>query len=172
LFERCRSGDPAAFDEVYQRFGRSLYGTALRILRRPEDAEDVVQEAFVKLYRQAPGLKPGSLGGWLRQVVAHEAIDRLRQRRRRREDELPPADQQPAPSAVPAPGTARLDLERAVQRLPERARLVFLLHDVEGLAHAQVARMLGIQEGTSKSQLFRAREQLRGLLEPALGARG
>lgn len=162
LLNRCRIGDPEAFGAIYDRYGNILYGTALRLLRRPAQAEDVVQETFMKLHSRPPQPPVKNLGGWLHRVTTHAALDRLRRRQRRAEQELPDA---PVPAPRPGPG-ASTDLQSAVQQLPERGRQVFMLHDVEGFQHNEIATMLGISSGTSKSQLFRARRRLRELLSP------
>lgn len=153
--------------ELYRRLGRSLYGTALRMLRSPQEAEDVVHDAFVAWHRQGEGFGPANPGGWLHRVVVNGCLDRLRTRARWAEAE---PDESVFGAARPAPVGERLDLERAVADLPEGARAVFLLHDVEGLQHDEVSAALGISVGTSKSQLFRAREILRAALRPAAAA--
>jgi RNA polymerase sigma-70 factor (ECF subfamily) len=147
----------AGFSEVYGTHSRPLYATALRMLRRPEEAEDAVQETFLTLYRKAPELDDSRLGAWLHRVLANECIDRMRRGKRWRTTGVD-EDLSPAPPPQDGPN---LDLERAVSRLPERARLVFLLHDVEGFKHREMAGMLDLSEGTTKSQLFRARKMLR-----------
>lgn len=165
LCRRCGEGDEDAFSEVYRRYSRRIYGTALRMLRDPHEAEDVMQQTFLTLHRRAAELQPRNLGGWLHRVASNDCIDRIRRRQRRDETEL-------LEGVHSAPRrhsrTSRLDLEEAVDQLPEGARQIFLLHDVEGYKHREVAEMLGISEGTSKSQLFRAREALR----ESLGAGG
>jgi RNA polymerase sigma-70 factor (ECF subfamily) len=167
LLPRCRSGDEEAFLEIYRALGDSLYGTALRILRRPEDAEEAVQETFTRFWQKAPALEAVNLTAWLRRVAVNCCLDRLRRASHRKSEELP--DDMPG-QPLNASHETRMDLARAVSKLPRRARLVFLLHDVEGFRHRDVATALGITEGTSKAQLFRAREALRRLLEPAMEA--
>ncbi|NKB90411.1 MAG: sigma-70 family RNA polymerase sigma factor [Acidobacteria bacterium] len=157
LLERARQGDAEAFGAIYDRYCNVLYGTAMRLVRSPEQAEDVVQEAFMKLHSRPPAPPVRNLGGWLHRVASHAALDRLRRRGRRQEHELIP-ERAGSRSTEPAAGT---DLERALGALPERGRRVFLLHDVEGFLHSEIADMLGISAGTSKSQLFRARRILR-----------
>jgi RNA polymerase sigma-70 factor (ECF subfamily) len=160
-----RVGDPSGFTELYRRLGRSLFGTALRMLGRPQDAEDAVQETFLKYYRKDPDVPPERVEAWLRRVLTNDCLDRLRQRGRRGETELVEA------SAAGSAGSSGLavDLQRAVSRLPRKAREVFLLHDVEGFKHAQVADLLGVSVGASKSQLFRARGILRGFMNETPG---
>ncbi len=160
LLRRCRAGDAGGFTALYGRYGRMLYGTALRMLGRPEDAEDAVQETFVRLCRKAAELEPERLTSWLRRVLVNLCLDQFRRRRSRAEEELEPSA---IAGAHPREGLG-LDLRTAVTRLPERARLVFVLHDVEGFKHREIAALLGLSEGSTKSQLFRARELLRAAI--------
>lgn len=153
--------------EVYRLVGASLYGTALRMLRRPDEAEDVVQEAIVRLYEKAADIQAGNLRGWLHRVTVNRCLDRLKAKGRNTE-ELPTDLSSSTSQLSPI---NRLDLSRAVAQLPEQARIVFLLHDLEGYKHREVAVALDISEGTSKSQLFRAREMLRRNLDVPLEAR-
>lgn len=162
LFERCRAGDPDAVAAAYDRWGDALYGTALRMLRSPAEAEEVVQESFVTLIEKASGLRVKNLGGWLHRVTVNRSLDRIRRRR----PTVAVDGAVPLAAASPRHG-AGLDLAAAVERLPDGAREIFLLHDVEGLRHREIADELGISEGTSKSQLFRARQMLRGWLAAA-----
>ena len=159
LCQRCGVGDETAFSEVYRLFSQMLYGTALRMLRRTDEAEDAVQDAFLTFYNQAATLGAANLGGWLHRVTVNRCIDQIRRRQRRGEVELFEDGARPARGQL-------LDLEKAIHGLPDRAKTVFLLHDVEGFKHWEVAEMLEISEGTSKSQLFRAREMLREALAP------
>ena len=147
--------------ELYRSLGGRLHATALRLLRSPEEAEDAVQDAFLQFHRQGAAFDPVAAGAWLHRVVVNRSLDRLRSRARWRQEDVTDTA---IPAQRPAPIATRLDLERAVATLPEGARSVFLLHDVEGFRHGEVATLLGISEGTSKSQLFRAREILRGAL--------
>ena len=154
------------FPAVYREWSRSLYGTALRLLRRPADAEDAVQEAFLRFCGRAVDLPAQAAGAWLHRVLVNECIDRVRSARRWRWTEI--GESQNAATGQPSLG---VDLGAALDRLPQRAREVFLLHDVEGFRHREIAGMLQISEGTSKSQLFRARELMRAQLDaPARGA--
>jgi len=164
LLPRCRRGDEDAFVEVYRLVGSSLFGTATRLLGRPEEAEEVVQETLVRLYEKAATIRAGNLRSWLHRVTVNRCLDRLKSKGWRTE-ELPAE----IPSSQDSTGLdSRIDLSRAVAGLPVQARTVFLLHDLEGFKHREVAAVLGISEGTSKSQLFRARERLRLQLESNL----
>lgn len=163
LLQRCRAGDAGGFTAVYRRYGRMLYGTALRMLGRPEDAEDAVQETFIRFCRKVAELEPEQLPSWLRRVLVNLCLDQFRRRRSRAEEELEPSV---VAGASPRYGLG-LDLRTAVAKLPERARLIFLLHDVEGFKHREIAALLDLSEGSTKSQLFRARELLRGAITAA-----
>ena len=166
LLPRCRRGDEDAYMEIYRLFSPMLYGTALRILRKAEEAEDVVQETFVRLVERVDALSPQTAGGWLRRVTINRCLDVLRHRKRWREDELP----EMAGRDLADARSASLDLPRAIERLPARTRAVFLLHEVEGYKHHEIAEALEVSVGTSKAQLFRARRMLRSWLEPAAEA--
>ena len=161
LLPRCRQGDEEAFVQAYRLIGGSLFGTATRLLGRPEEAEEVVQETFVRFFQNAISIRAGNLKSWLHRVTINQCLDRLKAKGRRTEalpDEL-------VAERASTSSPERLDLARAVASLPAQARTVFLLHDLEGWKHREVAEALGISEGTSKSQLFRAREMLRRRLE-------
>jgi RNA polymerase sigma-70 factor (ECF subfamily) len=163
LLERCRRGDAGGFTAAFRAFGRMLYGTALRIVGRPEDAEDVVQDTFLSFCRDVPDIPQEHLHAWLRRVTVNHCIDRLRRGKRWKEEEIDEATHPLA--ARPSSAGVRIDLERAVASLPDGARLVFLLHDVEGYKHREIGEILGMKVGTTKSQLFRARAMLRDALD-------
>ena len=154
--------DPEGFaSRAWAALAPRLYGSALRILRSAEEAEDVLQDSFVKLISGPPEIPEASLPAWMRRVVINGALDVIRRRKRWASEEL---DETRWTSALLRASDERVDLERALAELPERARLVFVLHDVEGLKHEEVGELLGIASGTSKSQLFRARELMRASL--------
>lgn len=153
----------ADFTEVYRRFSGPLYGTAMRMLRRPEEAEDAMQETFLTLHRKSPGLEGPQLGAWLHRVLVNQCIDRVRRGKRWRTTGV----DEDLSLAPPPHAGQKLDLEKAVASLPEKARLVFVLHDVEGFKHREMTEMLDLSEGTTKSQLFRARRMLREFMNRA-----
>jgi RNA polymerase sigma-70 factor (ECF subfamily) len=139
------------------------------------DAEDVTQEVFMQLFRKIDTFRGESaFATWLHRLTVNVVLMRLR-KKSRVESSIGEGDELDEPSAhspekLLDPGTTpigaidRMDLERAMARLPLGFSQVFSLHDVEGYAHAEIARMLGISEGTSKSQLHKARRRLRDLL--------
>ena len=152
-----RERDETAFRRLYRRETPVLYRVALRFLGgRPSQAEDAVQETWIRAAERLPDFRfESSLRTWLIGIL----INCCRESRRR---ELPAAPPPPDDSIPEGPGAAgRLDLERAVADLADGYRHVLVLHDVMGYTHAEVAMLLGIEEGTSKSQLFLARRALR-----------
>jgi RNA polymerase sigma-70 factor (ECF subfamily) len=170
LVERCRQGDAAAFEAIYRAHAGRLYGLILRMVGNPSDAEDLLQEVFLGAHRKLDGFRGESaLGTWLYRLATNHVLDHLRSRAAKTGLLTDAFDEDPV---LPDPGSrsiadravAQMDLERAVAQLPAGCRAAFLLHDVEGLEHKEVADTLGIAEGTSKSQVHKARLRLRALL--------
>jgi RNA polymerase sigma-70 factor, ECF subfamily len=170
LVERCRQGDLGAFEELYQAHAGKLFSVACRILGNPSDAEDLLQEIFLSAHRKLDGFRGDSaLGTWLYRLATNHCLDYLRSRGARMNQVTDGLDDDPVPVAAAGRGLAeqtvtKMDLERALARLPDGCRAAFVLHDVEGLEHREVAEALGIAEGTSKSQVHKARQRLRALL--------
>lgn len=170
LVRRCKQGDVAAFEELYRAHSARLYSLLLRMVGGAEDAEDLLQDVFLQAHRKLDSFRgESSLGTWLYRLAVNQCLDYLRGRQSKMtrvtesfEDEAVQEPASPAPT-VPA-AINRVDLERAIARLPEGCRLAFVLHDVEGFAHHEVAGLLGISEGTSKSQVHKARLRLRAIL--------
>ena len=155
---RARAGDPAAFEALYRAFEGPVYNLARRICRTAEDAEDVLQETFFEVCRSIGQYREqGSLWGWIRTIAASKALMRLRRNRYRDSDELPDE----VPSGRREDAALRMDLEAALERLPETSRAVVWLHDVEGYTHEEIAGMMGKTVSFSKSQLARAHARLR-----------
>jgi RNA polymerase sigma-70 factor, ECF subfamily len=135
------------------------------------DAEDLLQEIFLLAYRKLPEFRgDSSVGTWLYRLAMNRCLDHLKSRQTRASGATTPLDEQTMPVSKRGGdgGIKRLDLERAIARLPEGARAAFLLHDVEGFQHQEIAGILGISEGTSKSQVHKARLRLRTLLTASL----
>jgi RNA polymerase sigma-70 factor, ECF subfamily len=170
LVERCKNGDLAAFEELYRAHAGKLYSVACRMVGNPADAEDLLQEIFLSAHRKLNGFRGESaLGTWLYRLATNQCLDYLRSRAARTnqltegfDDE--PGRYEPGRMGLAEQTVTKMDLERAVAQLPEGCRAAFLLHDVHGLEHREVAQALGIAEGTSKSQVHKARLRLRALL--------
>lgn len=168
LAERCRSNSPGAFEELYRAHSPRLFGLACRMVGRTE-AEDLLQEIFLTAHRKL-GLYKGesALGTWLFRMATNLCLDYLRSKSARFAQVSDPIDDEPDATTVSSGAILgvvdRLDLERALATLPPGCRTVFVLHDVEGFEHREIGGLLGISDGTSKSQLHKARMRLRGVL--------
>ena len=167
LVAGVQAGDVDAFEALYRQHAARIYSLASRIAGSPDEGEDLVQEIFLQAYRKLGSFKgDASVGTWLYRLAVNHCLDFVRSRRAkmgRVTDTLDAAGSFEPVSPRETP-LARLDLERAIEQLPAGCREAFVLHDVEGFDHKEVARLLGIAEGTSKSQVFKARMKLRGLL--------
>ena len=170
LARRCREGDTAAFETLYRTHAGRLFGLLTRMTASAQDAEDLLQDVFVQAHRKLAGFRgESSLGTWLYRLAVNQCLDHLRGKHTRmaRATDSLDADDAAEPVAVTPlvpDAVARIDLERAIAQLPPGCRAAFVLHDVEGLEHREVAEALGISEGTSKSQVHKARMKLRVLL--------
>jgi RNA polymerase sigma-70 factor, ECF subfamily len=155
-----RQRDEAAFRQLYARHTPALYATALRLTGGAADAADAVHDAWIRAVEHLGRFRwRSSLRTWLVGIV----VNVVREARRTRSREEPYDDDALAPG-VSRDVHAAIDLDAAVARLAPRYREVFVLHDIEGFTHDEIAHMLGVDAGTSKSQLTRARRHLRGML--------
>lgn len=158
---RARSGDPEALEQIFLAFQAPVYNLARRICRTVEDAEDVLQETFLEVAKSIRRYRgDGSLWAWVRTIASSKALMRLRRNKYRDADEL-------YDDVMPTRREdrhLRMDLEAALERLPEMSRAVVWLHDVEGYTHGEIGRMMGKSVSFSKSQLARAHARLRGWL--------
>src|SRR5262245_47447576 len=165
LAGRIRAGDGMAFEELYQVHATRLYNLAYRMAGTAQDAEDLLQEIFLLAYRKLGSFRgESSLGTWLYRLAMNHCLDVLRSRQARMGQQTDSLDDETGyvPAAKGQIGAvSRIDLERAIGHLPPACRAAFLLHDVEGFGHQEVGAMLGISEGTSKSQVHKARLRIR-----------
>lgn len=160
--------DPPDFEEIYRQQAPRIYSLACRMAGSAEDGEDLLQEIFLQAYRKLKGFRgDSSVGTWLYRLAINHCLDYVRSRQARMTKMTESLEAQTAmePVARGDSPIARLDLERALEQLPDGCREAFVLHDVEGLDHKEVGERLGIAEGTSKSQVFKARMKLRALLK-------
>ena len=170
LVERCRRGELGAFEELYRAHAGRLFSLTCRMVGNPADAEDLLQEVFLAAHRKLDTFRGESaLGTWLYRLAANLCLDYLRSRAARTSQVTDSLDDEPWIPDAGSRGLAertvsKMDLERALALLPDGCRAAFVLHDVEGLEHGEVAAVLGIAEGTSKSQVHKARRRLRTLL--------
>lgn len=160
----AQRGEMEAFSELVRRHQRRAYAVARAIVITHEDAEDAVQDAFLHAYRALHRFLPDqAFGAWLHRIVANASLDITRRRKVRDSDELP--ETVASPFRDPAESAElRTRLRDALATLPARQRSVIVLHDVEGFKHAEIGQLLGIPEGTARSDLHYARSALRRLL--------
>ena len=168
LVQQCRDHVPGAFERLYRTHAPRLFGLACRLVGRTE-AEDLLQEIFLTAYRKLEQYKgDATLATWLFRLATNLCLDHLRSRGARLTKMTETIDDEPEANVAgigPIGGSIdRMDLERAIAALPAGYRTAFVLHDVEGLGHREIAEALGVSEGTSKSQLHRARLRLRAAL--------
>jgi len=171
LTQAASAGDMGAFEEIYQRHHRRVYSICLRMLQNAHEAEDLTQDVFIQLYRKIGSFRGDSaFTTWLHRMTVNQVLMHFRKRnvkfeKTTEEGETP--DQVVAGTANPEkmPIVDKIALENAIDQLPDGYKNVFVLHDVEGFEHEEVARILGCSVGTSKSQLHKARLKLRKLLK-------
>jgi len=171
--DRCKDGDLRAFEEIYRQYGRKLYGLCLRMSGNEADAEELMQEIFVILLKKIKTFRgEASFSTWLYRIGVNTCISHLRKGRIK---SVPLPDEMDSSAAVgvaPPPMAQHEGLERAIAELPAGYRAAVIMHDVQGFNHKEIAAILGITEGASKSQLFKARRKLRGMIGSPFYSRG
>ncbi|NBA87929.1 sigma-70 family RNA polymerase sigma factor [Emticicia sp. CRIBPO] len=161
LIDGCRKHDPKFQRQLYDRYKNAMYSLAYRLVGDFEDAQDVLQEAFIEVFRNLDSFKGEStLGAWIKTILTRKAIKKFRSRIRFEKYE-------DLPENTLIEWETGMDvemLEKALLSLPEGFRTVLVLYEIEGYKHTEIARMLEISEGTSKSQLFYAKKKLKELI--------
>jgi len=170
LVERAVNGDERAFQTLYEMNVDRIYRLAYRMAGEEDLAMDFTQEAFVRAYQKLDTFRGDSaFSTWLHSITVSVALNGLRKvdRHRKRERSLEDAGPVAVTNTLAEPGV-RERIEEAVDALPEIYRTVFLMHDLEGYNHGEIAKTLDVAEGTSKARLSRARSKLRDTLGPAM----
>ena len=158
LLAGCLAQDRVAQQQLYQRYKTAMFSCALRILNDRALAQDALQEAFMAVFQHLSDFRQHSaLGTWIRSIVVNTALQTLRREQRM---EVYDQDRHPEPLVAWHDNLTGEALDKALGELPAGYRAVFCLVEVEGYAHGEVAEMLGIAEGTSKSQLYHAKRLL------------
>jgi RNA polymerase sigma-70 factor, ECF subfamily len=171
----AQQGDAAAFETIYQMHSRRVYALCLRMVGDPAEAEDLTQEAFLQLFRKIHTFRGESaFSSWLHRLTANIVLMRFRKKRvaavslddltRSDEERERPIIEFGAPDLRLVGVFDRVNLQTAIEQLPEGYKSMFVLHDVHGFEHNEIATMLGCSVGNSKSQLHKARKRLRELL--------
>jgi RNA polymerase sigma-70 factor (ECF subfamily) len=170
LAQQSAAGDGDAFEQIYRRHFRRVYALCLRMLGDPTRAEDLTQDVFINLFNKIGSFRGDSaFTTWLHRMTVNQVLMHFRKASTRselttEEGETPVQIVRGTEDPNAMPVVDRIALERAVAQLPPGYRTVFVLHDVEGYDHDEIARTLGVSEGTSKSQLHKARLKLRTLI--------
>lgn len=182
LIRRIQRGDDAAFDRLVELCTPRVYNLAFRLVGQAEDAQDIAQEAFLRVYHALPRFKGDSaFSTWLYRIVVNVCQDEIKRRRRRPASfsELEAGEGQDGPSFLEMATTGETAedtvtqrerteiIQQAITRLPEAFRLVLVLYDIQGFSYQEIAEVLHMNVGTVKSRLNRARNLLREQLSPA-----
>jgi len=166
LVERSRAGDQAAFRRLYDSHVDRIFRLTYRMAGDEEEARDYTQEAFIRAYRKLHQFRGDArFGTWMHSIAVSVTLNGIRKNKRTRDRETT-LEKAPQMAGRPQAGAeTRSRLKEAIEALPELYRTVFLMHDLEGYSHREIATALDVAEGTSKARLSRARARLRDLLE-------
>lgn len=165
LLERARAGETAALAELYHGYADRVYGAAFKLTQSATEAEDVLQDVFLGLPEALATYEArGRFGSWLSRIAARRALITLRVRRRRREVSLSSLSGFLPGNPLPSDPVTRLAFERAIEALPDKYRIAFVLHEIEGFSHQEVAELSGICVSAAHQRHYRAVRLLRTLL--------
>jgi RNA polymerase sigma-70 factor (ECF subfamily) len=169
LIKRCKAHEPAGFELLYKTYYRVLYGIAMRYAKSAAEAEDILQDSFIKVFNSIRNYQAeGSFEGWLKRIVQNTAINSYRSQLRFSlyvdvsEQELLLSDDS---SDEIFESLEAKEIVLLLNKMPEGYRLILNLYSIDGYSHKEIAQMMNISEGTSKSQLFKAKKHLKSLLE-------
>ena len=165
LVERCRTGDREAQFELYRLYSRAMYNTALRMVRHPHDAEDVLQSVFIEVFTKLDSFRyESTIGAWIKKITINKCINFLKSRRVTFAELTAGADRAVEIQETYEPEHNVEKINRAISALPDGYRVVFSLYALEGYDHEEIGQILGVSEATSKSQYSRAKSKLREML--------
>jgi RNA polymerase sigma-70 factor (ECF subfamily) len=173
IIDRCKHGDEKAFEQLYTLYAKAMYNVAYRVTGREEEAEDVLQDAFISAFKNIHAYRGDSpFGAWLKRIVINKGINVLRNRKQ----DIVPVDEKTEliPEEEPFVYKEELSVEKvrkALMQLPDGYRNVLSLYLLEGYDHQEIAEILQINESTSKSQLNRAKAKLKDILTEQFYAR-
>ena len=173
VIRRVQKGDVNAFEALVRAYEKNVYNLALRMMGNAQDAEDMAQEAFLKAYNSLPGFRGDSkFSVWLYRIVSNVCLDQLRKKSKRPTVSLSMEDEDGEETQLDLPDTAqspeellekkltREAVRRGLAQLPEDARQILLLREIQGLSYEEIGEALGLEPGTVKSRIFRARKRL------------
>ena len=163
LIEECRKGNSKAQFRLYNQYSKAMYNLAYRIMNNREDAEDMLQEAFVECFRNIETFRfESTFGAWLKKIVVNKCINQLKKQK----IDLTFCETLPAIASEEEEETSydTRVIFRGIEMLPDGYRIILTLYLLEGYDHAEISQILGISESTSKSQYSRAKDKLRNIL--------
>lgn len=163
LIEECRKGDRKAQFRLYNQYSKAMYNLAYRILNNREDAEDIVQEAFVECFRNLSSFRfESTFGAWLKKILVNKSINQIKKKKidLTLSDNLPNIGYEEEDEVVYDTGK----IFKGIEKLPDGYRIILTLYLLEGYDHSEISQILDISESTSKSQYSRAKEKLRNML--------
>ena len=164
VIRRCQDGDNEAMETVYTHYKFSIFNLAYRFAGNRTSAEDLQQEIFIKIFTQINKLRSlEAFNSWLYRIATNTCISFIRKRGRMNEVPTEEIEKVPIPNNNKI--SVKQDLEKAIKTLPSKQKMVFILHDVQGFTHMEIAKIMRLRQGTSKSQLFKARMKLRNYLK-------
>ncbi len=168
LIQRCLQGDRLAYNQLYRLYSRSMYNIGYRIVNNGDEAQDVLQEAFISAFRNLRHYRGDStFGAWLKKIVVNKAINQVKKRKPERfpeDDRWDVKEEEPVDEFAEFPFTVE-KVKNAIKMLPDGYRMVLSMYLLEGYDHGEIAGILGISESTSKSQFNRSKKKLKELLE-------
>ncbi len=165
LIERCREGRRDAQFELYRLYSRAMYNTALRMVRHPHDAEDMLQSVFVEVFTKLESFRyESSIGAWMKRITVNKCINFLKSRKLALTELTASHDRMEVEEPKSEPVLSVDKINQAIEKLPDGYRVVFSLYAVEGYDHEEIGQILGVTEATSKSQYSRAKAKLREML--------
>lgn len=170
LLDRCKRGDQKAQMQIYKLYYKAMYNTCLYIVGSTEEAEDIMQESFLKAFRLLPGLELESgFGGWLKKIVVNKSLDAVRKRKihfeevdELRDDRIDDSNYEEEESSI---SEKLIRIRQAMAELPEKYRTVLSLSLLEGYDHDEISSLLGITASTSRAQLSRGKQKLLAILK-------
>jgi len=173
LVQRCRKGERKAQFELYQLYKDRIFNIAYRMANSKQDAEDITQMAFVRVFKKIDSFRGDSaFSSWVYRLTVNICINHFRKEKKKKELVVHELSEQATNLKTlktnEQASKMKPFLEKAIRALPAGYRMIFVLYDIEGYKHEEIAGMMNISEGTSKSQLHKARRELRQFLEPYL----
>jgi RNA polymerase sigma factor (sigma-70 family) len=159
LIEECRKGNSRAQFRLYNQYSKAMFNLALRLMNNHEDAEDILQEAFMECFRNISSFRfESTFGAWLKQIVVNRCINQIR---KKKIDLMYCENLPPMTEEEPEEVYDTRKIIKAIENLPDGYRIILTLYLLEGYDHSEISQILGITESTSKSQYLRAKEKVR-----------